>query len=301
MNILMTGGTGFLGTALISLLLSEQHVITVLTRDTARANCKFSEKVTLLTDLNKIKAQDRFDVVINLAGAPVLDKHWSEARKQVIRDSRIKLTQQLLRVIAKQQHKPELLISGSAIGFYGNQGDTELDENSPAVSDFSHQLCKDWEQAALSAEKMGIRVCLIRTGIVLGESDGIIKKMLIPYKLGLGGQQGDGKQWISWIHINDWVSIVMHMIKDPLMQGVYNATATNPVSNQTFSKTLANCLNRPARLNIPSYFLKMLLGERAQLLLGSQKVLPRRLLEQGFQFQFNRLPEAIEHIVHSEC
>ena len=297
MKILITGGTGFIGSALIKKLLPQEHQITVLSRNADKVVKLFAGNVTPLKGLQALDVSDHFDIIINLAGAPIFDKRWTAAQKTIIRDSRIQLTQQLIDKIATMQQKPQLLISGSAIGFYGDQGDTELTEQSNSVADFSQQLCADWEQAALQAEQYGVRVCLMRTGLVLGRDGGLLQRMLLPFKLGLGGRIGNGRQWMSWIHLQDWIAIAENMINDNSMQGAYNATAINPVTNLEFSKTLAEVLNRPAFLPLPACVLKRLLGEMSELVLGSQKVLPERLLQQGFEFQFSDLRHALSDIL----
>jgi len=297
MKILITGGTGFIGRSLINLLLTQAHQITVLSRDSDKVHSLFTNGITPLNDLQALTPDEHFDIIINLAGAPIFDKRWTAQRKQIIRDSRIKLTEQLIQVIASMQQKPELLISGSAIGYYGDQGASESTEKSDNRPDFSQQLCADWEQAALAAEKYGVRVCLIRTGLVLGPEGGILKRMLLPFKLGLGGQLGNGQQWMSWIHLNDWIAIAEVMINDQRMTGAYNATAINPVTNQEFSKTLAKVLTRPACLPLPAFVLTTLLGEMSELVLGSQRVLPQRLVEQDFEFQFSHLQPALTEIL----
>ena len=299
MHILITGGTGFIGRALIKSLLTQDHKITVLSRDSEKVSGLFTESVTPLKDLQALATDDHFDVIINLAGAPIFDQRWTTERKQIIRDSRIRLTEQLIQAIATMQQKPALLISGSAIGYYGDQGDSELTEQSDSQPDFSQQLCADWEQAALTAEQYGVRVCLMRTGLVLGANGGILQRMLLPFKLGLGGQLGSGQQWMSWIHLSDWIAIAETMINDKSMSGAYNATSIRPVINQEFSKTLGKSLSRPACLPLPAFILKSLLGEMSEIVLGSQKVLPQRLTEQGFEFQFSDLQHALTDIVKS--
>ena len=300
MKILITGGTGFIGSALINKLLTQAHQITVLSRSAAKVHAQFADSVTALTDLQSLASDDHFDVIINLAGAPIFAKRWTAKQKKIIRDSRIELTRNVIQAIATMQHKPQLLISGSAIGIYGDQGDTQLSEQSNSVADFSQQLCADWEHAAVQAEEHGVRVCLMRTGLVLGKGGGILQRMLLPFKLGLGGRIGNGQQWMSWIHLHDWIAIAETMINDQTMQGAYNATAVNPVTNQEFSKTLAESLNRPAFLPLPAFFLKALLGEMSELVLGSQRVLPTRLIEQGFHFQYTQLRHALTDILLSQ-
>lgn len=295
MKILITGGTGFIGKALTEKLLALDHAVTILSRSPEKVQPLFSANVQVLGSIDEIAPLSHFDVIINLAGAPIFDKRWSEQRKNEIRASRIDLTQHLVRAISRMEVKPRLLISGSAIGFYGNQGDMGLNEDSPAKADFSNSLCQDWEKSALQAEAHGVRVCLMRTGLVLGPGGGILARMLLPFKWGLGGKIGDGQQWMSWVHRDDWINIALAMIENPKMQGPYNATAPNPVRNNEFTRTLADCLNRPALLPIPAWILKFGLGEMSELVLGSQKVLPAKLLKQGFEFKHTDLSEALKH------
>ena len=296
MNILMTGGTGFIGRALVNSLLKEGHKVTVLSRTPDSVNKIIGNKLTTLSNLDQLNSEHSFQVIINLAGAPIFDNHWSETRKKVIRDSRIKLTEQLLAYIERASVKPELLISGSAIGYYGDQGNSVLNEASPVHPDFSQRLCADWESTAQQAERFGVRVCLIRTGLVLAYDGGLLQRMLRPFNLGLGGTLGNGQQWMSWIHRDDWISIAKIMINNQTMQGAYNATAPHPVTNSEFTKILAQHLNRPALLPIPAWLLKLLLGERSDLVLASQRVLPERLLAEGFSFQYPELLSALTEI-----
>ncbi len=296
MNILMTGGTGFIGRALVNSLLKEGHKVTVLSRTPDSVNKIIGNKLTTLSNLDQLNSEHSFQVIINLAGAPIFDNHWSETRKKVIRDSRIKLTEQLLAYIERAGVKPELLISGSAIGYYGDQGNNVLNEASPVHPDFSQRLCADWESTAQQAERFGVRVCLIRTGLVLAYDGGLLQRMLRPFNLGLGGTLGNGQQWMSWIHRDDWISIAKTMINNQTMQGAYNATAPHPVTNSAFTKILAQHLKRPALLPLPAWLLKLLLGERSDLVLASQRVLPERLLAEGFSFQYPELLSALTEI-----
>jgi len=293
MHILITGGTGFLGSALSKSLQSQGFTITVLSRQPETVAKYCGSDVNAIASLAEITRESRFNVIINLAGAPIFGGRWTDARKQLIRDSRISLTNELIASIDRMQTKPELLISGSAIGIYGNQGKTVLTEQSEQLPNFSQQLCHDWEQSALKAEQLGVRVCLIRTGLVIGHNGGFLQRMLLPFRLGLGGTLGNGQQWMSWIHRNDWIKIVHAMIANPRMSGPYNATAPNPVSNSEFTKTLASTLHRPTLLPLPAWLLKILLGEMSELVLDSQRVIPDRLIAKGFYFQFNHLVDAI--------
>jgi len=297
LKILVTGGTGFIGNELTRCLLDKDFHVTILSRfpDLARRHCGIG--VNVIGHFDEIKADDTYNIVINLAGAPIFGARWSDSRKEILRDSRIKFTQKLVSCMSSMAIKPELLISGSAIGYYGYQGDIALTEQSATKTDFSQQLCFDWEHEANKATELGVRVCLIRTGLVLGKNGGLLGRMLLLYKLGLGGRLGNGRQWMSWIHRKDWVAIALRMIAEPSMQGSYNATTPNPVSNDEFSHTLANTLKRPALLPLPAWLLKKLLGEMSELVLGSQRVLPERLLAEGFEFQYSNLSNALVDII----
>lgn len=300
MNVLITGGTGFIGSALVKSLVRQGHDVTVLSRSPHTIAKRCGPGVHELGSLSLVHPDDSYQVIVNLAGAPIFDALWTEARKKAIRDSRIGLTEQLVECIGRMKTKPELLISGSAIGYYGDQGDAVLTEQSKPIPDFSHQLCADWESAAQKAEAYGVRVCLIRTGLVIANGGGLLQRMLLPFRCCLGGRLGSGKQWMSWIHRQDWINIALRMMTDSTMKGAYNATAPNPVTNGEFTRILAKCLKRPALFPVPALVLKTLLGEMSELLLGSQRVLPERLLAAGFQFQYPDLESAIKQALSGE-
>jgi uncharacterized protein len=300
MNILVTGGTGFIGSALTKSLTKQGHAVTVLSRNPDKVAKLCGPSVHAVGSLGLLSEEDSYQVIINLAGAPIIDARWTEARKQLIRFSRIGLTEQLIAFIGRMNVKPELLISGSAVGYYGNQGDTLLTEQSAPAEDFSGRLCADWEAAAKQAEPFGVRVCLIRTGLVIGQGGGFLQRMLLPFRLGLGGRLGDGRQWMPWVHRQDWIDIALAMMTDSTMQGAYNATAPNPVTNAEFTRLLAQCLNRPALLPVPTWLLKIMLGEMSELVLGGQRVMPERLLAQGFKFQYERLDAALNETLRHQ-
>jgi len=292
-SILITGGTGFLGSALTQRLLQENCDVTILSRSAEKVRRTFGDRVQSITSIEDLPTSAQLTAIINLAGAGILDQRWTNARKQVLRNSRIKLTEKLVQWIKHADTPPQVLISGSAIGVYGDQGDVILTEQSSTIPDFAQQLCADWEAAALQAESESTRVCLIRTGLVLGKGGGMLQRMLLPFKFGLGGVMGSGQQWMSWIHIADWVSIVRAMIDRSDMRGAYNATAPGPVTNREFSAALAAVLKRPMLLPMPEPVLKILLGEMAALVLGSQRVMPERLLADYYQFQYTELETAL--------
>ncbi len=296
MKILVTGGTGFIGQHLIANRLRAGDEIYCYSRDANKVTSLFGDTVTPVTEMPP--ASDlRVDAVVNLAGEAIADKRWSEERKQLLRESRINLTAKLVEWISGLEEKPEVLISGSAIGYYGSvKGDKHLNESAAVTPGFTHSLCKDWEEEALKAEKAGIRVCLIRTGIVLGNG-GALAKMHLPFKMGLGGPIGSGDQWMSWIHIDDEVEIIEMLLTHPQLSGAFNLTAPNAVTNREFTKALGKALHRPAILPMPAYAVKLMLGEGAELLLEGQRVDPEKLLELGYKFKFTDLNDALKDIV----
>lgn len=296
-SLLITGGTGFLGHALVKQWLERGYSVTMLSRQPQAAMTLFGNAIQAVSALEALPSDSRFDAVINLAGEPIFAGRWTAVRKQRMRDSRIKLTEALVAFIGRLQVKPEVLVSGSAIGVYGNQGDTLLTEDSPGIADFGQQLCADWEQAALQAEHFGVRVCLIRTGLVLGQDGGMLQRMLPAFRLGLGGRLGDGKQWMSWIHRNDWLAIVDTLLENSSLRGAFNATAPNALTNAEFTRILASQLRRPALMPMPATILKLSLGEMAELVLGSQRVVPERLLAADFDFRFPHLDTALQQIL----
>lgn len=297
-SILITGGTGFLGSALAFQLLQSGKRVVVLGRSSDKIARTFGDKVQAVTHMADLPDAGSFNAIVNLAGAGIFDQRWNAARKQVLRDSRIQLTRQLVDWIGSSQQKPHVLVNGSAIGIYGEHRDEVITEQSRQVTDFSQQLCADWEASALQAEALGVRVCLIRTGLVLGQDGGLLKRMLLPFRMGLGGRLGNGQQWMSWVHLQDWLAIAELMIENTSMQGAYNASAPVPVTNAEFSATLAAALNRPMLLPLPEFVLKPLLGDMSALILGSQRVLPERLINQGFEFQFSQLDLALQNLLN---
>ncbi|TSA42471.1 MAG: TIGR01777 family protein [Methylococcaceae bacterium] len=298
MNILITGGTGLLGNALVHHFLQHNHTVTVLSRSLDKVQQRFGSKVHAIGSLSDNTRHPVYNCIINLAGAGIFDTRWSSARKQCLRDSRIELTKNLIIFMEQMPIKPQVFLSGSAIGIYGDQGDKIVSEQAPQGSDFSAQLCADWEAAALQAEALGIRTCLLRTGLVLAHNGGFLQRMLPAFKMGLGGQLGSGLQWMPWVHYHDWLASVQWLIDSPTQHGAFNITSPHPVTNQEFTKQLAKALHRPACCPVPSPVLHILLGERAELLLGSQRVLPTRLQENGFTFTYEDLPTALAECVN---
>ena len=297
MHILITGGTGLIGRQLCKALLAEGHELTVLSRNPASVPAKCGTGVHAMATLGEWHAERVFDAVINLAGEPIVDASWTAQRKQVLWDSRVTLTGELVSHIAAAARKPSVLLSGSAVGYYGNCGDVELDEVADAGEDFAGRLCKAWENAARGAEQAGVRVCLLRTGLVLSNNGGILERMLLPFRLGLGARLGDGKQWMSWVHIDDYVAMLLGLLHDAQASGPYNMTAPQPVTNAAFTATLAKVLHRPALFSAPAQLLKWAMGERACLLLEGQKVLPGKLSASGYRFRFAHLDDALGNLL----
>ena len=295
-HVLITGGTGFIGRNLIPLLKDKSYQITVLTRspEKYRAYPIFND-VKLTSSLSDVSP---VDIVINLAGANLAAKRWSDSYKQEIVESRLNLTENLIEWLKGQSQKPHTLISGSAIGYYGARGNEELDEESTSgsASEFQVRLCSRWEDTAHKAESLGIRVCCIRTGVVLG-NEGALKKMLPPFKFGLGGKLGDGNQYFSWIHIQDHINAVMHLIEHQELRGVFNLTAPNPVTNERLTKALGKTLNRPTFATMPAFALKIIVGEMATMLLTGQRVFPKKLVKSGFTFKHSTIDEALEDLL----
>ncbi|KAF0808974.1 hypothetical protein A167_02184 [Alcanivorax sp. S71-1-4] len=299
MKILMTGGSGFIGRHLSPVLVARGHDLTVLSRSPQRRRPLLPDAVRLVASLDDIPTDDLPDAVINLAGEGIADRRWTARRKRVLLDSRVQTTQALSDWLGRRGSHPQVLISGSAVGFYGDAGSAELTESSPAMRrDFSYLLCDAWEQAARElANRHGTRLCLLRTGVVLGAHDGMLGRLLPAYRLGLGAQLGNGQQWLSWIHIDDMVALILRCLESPAASGIYNAVAPQPVQQARFHRALAAQCRRPGVMRVPALPLKLALGEMSTLLLGGQKVLPERLLAQGFSFRFPEIDAALQDLL----
>lgn len=297
MQILITGGTGLIGRRLCAALLARGEQVTVLSRRPHLVAQICSATVRTMRSLDEWMPSMHFDAVINLAGEPIIDARWTTKRRQILLDSRVGLTEKLVEKIQQAQVKPRVLLSGSAIGFYGTDETQSFTEEAGAGHDFSADLCMQWELAAQVAQTFGVRVVLLRTGLVLDETGGVLKKMLLPFQLGLGSQLGNGRQWMSWIHRQDYLRAVLHLLDDASAQGAFNLTAPNAVTNAEFTKILAKTLHRPALFVAPAFVLRLAMGERSDLLLGGQRVLPQSLLNQQFQFEFADLAPALANLL----
>jgi uncharacterized protein (TIGR01777 family) len=295
MNILITGGSGLIGRALIQQLSAER--IIVLTRNPTKTANILPDNIEFISTLDEIDFNE-LDLVVNLAGEAIVDKRWSNAQKNTICQSRWTITQNLVEKIQAAANPPHSLISGSAIGFYGRQGALAIDESYQEIHDeFSHKVCQKWEAIAQTAESDKTRVCIIRTGIVLAENGGALQKMLPPFKFGLGGPIANGEQFMSWIHIDDMVAVLLAAVYQTSLTGIINATAPMPVCNQEFSETLSAVLKRPCLFRVPAFVLRALMGESADLVLYGQNVLPRKLLNNNFKFQYPSLEVALKQLL----
>ncbi|MBC3957729.1 MULTISPECIES: TIGR01777 family oxidoreductase [Pseudomonas] len=297
MHILLTGGTGLIGRALCRHWSAQGHQLTVWSRKPADVPQLCGPSVKGVARLDELGDQP-IDAVVNLAGAPIADRPWTRKRRLMLWDSRIGLTEQLLAWMGRQTHKPALMISGSAVGWYGDSGERELDETShPTKEDFASQLCGAWEETAQRGEALGVRVVVIRTGLVLSDRGGFLQKLLPPFKFGMGGPIGNGRQWMPWIHVQDQIAAIDFLLTLDDARGPYNLCAPTPVRNRDFAKTLAGILHRPAFMPMPALALKVLLGELSVLLLGGQRARPERLQQAGFTFRFTDLKTALQDLL----
>ncbi len=292
MKILLTGSSGLIGSALTASLSANGHNVKRLLRSRHTGGEAYWNPEEGTIDLSNCKG---IDVVIHLAGDSIAEGRWSKAKKARILDSRIKGTQLIATALARLEERPHTLISGSAIGFYGNRGADIVDEGSPAGEGFLAGVCQQWEDATAPAAEAGIRVVNVRFGMVLSSSGGALKKMLLPFKLGLGGVVGDGKQYMSWVGIDDVAGMVQHIINTPSLRGPVNLVSPSPVSNRQFVRTLGQVLHRPSILPMPAFMARIMFGEMAdELLLASTRVMPRLLMNTGYNFINSDLREALE-------
>jgi uncharacterized protein (TIGR01777 family) len=293
MNILITGGTGFIGTPLTQELRKSGNDVTVTTRRQTDTKEKLSWNPPGLIPQNIIS---KFDGIINLAGEPIAPARWTEERKKGILSSRIDTTRALVESIKAADTKPKVLISASAIGYYGPHGDESLTEDTPPASDFLADVCVKWEAEALKAQESGVRVVTVRIGGVLEADGGALPQMIIPFKFFIGGPIGSGKQWFSWIHRDDVVGIMRYALENESVSGSVNATAPNSVTNKQFSTALGKALNRPSCLAVPGFMVELTLGELGAVLLTGQKVLPEKVLKAGYKFKYEDIEAALAAI-----
>jgi uncharacterized protein (TIGR01777 family) len=294
-RILVSGVSGPIGTALLPSLRTDGWSVVRLVRGTAAGAS--SDNAQIAWDPAGAIAPEAvsgFDAVIHLAGESIFGR-WTAAKKRKIRDSRVAGTLNLASALARAEKKPKVFVCGSAIGYYGNRGDEVLREENSAGAGFLAEVCREWEEAAAPAVRAGIRTAHLRTGIVLSSKGGALGAMLVPFKLGLGGRTGDGRQWMSWIDVGDMVGGILHILKNEEMRGPVNMVAPAPVTNAEFAKTLASVLGRPAIFPMPACAARLVFGEMGEeLLLGSQKVEPGKLISSGYLFRYRELRPSLE-------
>ncbi len=296
MQILLTGGTGLIGRQLCKYWLGQGHGLTVWSRRPDQVAKLCGNQVRGIGRLEDYGEQP-LDAVINLAGEPIADRPWTGRRRALLWSSRITLTEQLLAWLEQRQQRPAVLVSGSAVGWYGDAGEREVNEASqPVKEDFASHLCLAWEETAQRAEALGIRVVLVRTGLVLASEGGMLSRMLPMFKLGLGGPIGNGRQWMPWIHVQDEIAVIDFLMQRNDASGPYNACAPEPVRNREFVQCLGKVLHRPAVIPMPALLLRAGLGEMSGLLLGGQRARPARLLAAGFTFRFNEVQSALDEL-----
>ncbi len=299
-HILITGGTGFIGKALCTVLIQSGCKVVVLTRSKQRALEHAASQIEFIENLDQLDENAHFDVVINLAGEPIAQRWTHEAQARIL-ESRLNTTKDLIIFFKRAKHKPDLLINGSAIGWYGTHRSDTFDESSVPSNDvigkFSKEVCHKWEAEALKVRALGIRTVILRTGIVLEKGGGTLAQLIPPFNLGLGGPMGSGNQWFSWIHRDDLIGLIFHAIDNENIEGVINGTAPEPVTNKVFSKALGKAMKRPAFIPLPVFVLKTIFGQMAdEIMLNGQKVLPKKSEENGYIFKYAKIDLALEDI-----
>ena len=297
MNILITGGTGFIGSALSRELSNSGHKVIIASRRKTPPKLENIEIVRwdIQTPLSS-EIMSGIDAVINLAGESLISGRWTKKRKERIMSSRVNTTRLLVESMKNANPKPKVLISVSAVGYYGPHGDEYVTEDFPPASDFLAEVCKAWGKEALKAQELGVRVVITRFGVVLESDGGALSKMAIPFKFFLGGHLGSGQQWFSWVHREDIIGFMKYALENEYVSGHFNLTSPQPVTNKEFCSALGKALNRPSWFHVPAFMIKLTLGEVGKVLLTGQRVLPEKALKAGYQFKYPEINEALRAI-----
>jgi hypothetical protein len=298
MRVFITGATGFIGRELTARLRAAGHQVTAWVRDERKARGQLGPEVGLVSaPVGLLEAIAKTDAVINLAGEPVSAGRWTASRKQAIVDSRVKLTSAIASAIAHSPSRPAVFISASAVGYYGDRGDEIVEDDAPPGNDFLANACRSWEAAALEADKSGVRVFIPRIGIVLGADGGALASMVMPFRVGMGGPLGSGRQYVPWIHLDDQLAVVSAALEDQRMSGPMISAAPNPVTSRELAKAIGATLHRASFMPVPTIALRILLGEAAAMVLTGQRVHPRRLEQSGFTWRYPRIAVALTNLL----
>ncbi|AXJ00781.1 hypothetical protein CYPRO_1530 [Cyclonatronum proteinivorum] len=297
MHISITGGTGLVGSSLVALLLAEGHEVTILTRNPGKHSKNINhQKAHLASYDNLASVVEKSDAIINLAGHNLFDQRWNEVIKSKILKSRVKTTRAVVDAIGEAQNKPKVLVSASAVGYYGSRGDTVLDEDSPAGDDFLARVCLQWEEEADEVRKFGVRLVMPRIGIVLDKGGGALEKMITPFSMYVGGPLGNGSQYFPWIHTEDVSRALLFAIQEDQLHGAFNLSAPHPLTMKDFAQQLGEVMGRPSFFAVPEFALRLVVGEAAEALVASQRTVPRKLEKAGFTFSYPTLLKALQNL-----
>jgi uncharacterized protein (TIGR01777 family) len=303
LKALIFGGTGFIGKHLCNELLSAGYKVSIVSRNPHKAGSAGSGAEVVQWSVSAgplpVELLEDVTVIINLAGESIGNRRWTQPVKEEILNSRVQITQAIVNAVKQQRVLPKVLLNASAIGFYGPRGDAEITEGTPAGQDFLAKVCRAWEEEAFQAQTADVRVVVVRTGVVIGDA-GALTRMMIPFRFYIGGPMGTGAQWMSWIHIKDLTRLIRFAVENENMHGPVNATAPEPVQMKDFCNTLGQVMGRPSWLPVPGFLLKVVLGEMSDMLLNSQRVLPDKILKEGFVFWFPALKNALEDIIRQQ-
>lgn len=295
MHISITGGTGLVGTSLVSFLLKQGHEVTILTRNPGK-HSKEIQNAHLASYDNLLAVMESSDAVINLAGQNLFDQRWNDTVKSKILKSRVKTTRAVVNAIGEAKSKPAVLVSASAVGYYGSRGDTVLDESSPAGDDFLARVCLQWEEEADEVLKHGVRLAIPRIGIVLDKNGGALEKMITPFSMFIGGPLGNGSQFFPWVHSEDVCRAIYFAITEEQLSGAFNLSAPDPITMKEFAQQLGSVMGRPSLFPVPEFALRLVVGDAAEALTASQRTVPAKLRSAGFEFKYPAVFQALRQL-----